>query len=95
MRDAGLFLVYMGLESGSEQGLETLAKGVDVQQNLAAVRVLKELGLTFEFGFMLFDPSTTFASIRDNIAFLRAIVGDGSNAAVFCACSRTTARRSR
>jgi anaerobic magnesium-protoporphyrin IX monomethyl ester cyclase len=84
MRDAGLFLVYMGLESGSEQGLETLAKGVDVGQNLAAVRVLKELGLTFEFGFMLFDPSTTFDSIRDNIAFLRAIVGDGSNAAVFC-----------
>ena len=84
MRDAGLFLVYMGLESGSEAGLETLAKGVDVQQNLAAVRVLKALGLTFEFGFMLFDPSTTFASIRDNIAFLRTIVGDGSNAAVFC-----------
>jgi len=84
MRDAGLFLVYMGLESGSDAGLETLNKGVDVRQNLAAVRVLKQLGLTFEFGFMLFDPSTTFASVRENIAFLREIVGDGSNAAVFC-----------
>jgi len=84
MRDAGLFLVYMGLESGSDAGLETLNKGVDVRQNLAAVRVLKQLGMTFEFGFMLFDPSTTFASVRENIAFLREIVGDGSNAAVFC-----------
>lgn len=84
MRDAGLYLVYMGLESGSEEGLDTLNKGVEVAQNIAAVRTLKALGLTFEFGFMMFDPSTTFASIRENVAFLRGIVGDGSNAAVFC-----------
>jgi anaerobic magnesium-protoporphyrin IX monomethyl ester cyclase len=32
----------------------------------------------------MFDPSTTFASIRENLAFLKTIVGDGSNAAVFC-----------
>lgn len=84
MRDAGLYLVYMGLESGSEAGLETLHKQITVEQNLRAVQTLKELGLMFEFGFMLFDPSTTFESVRENIAFLRAIVGDGSAAAVFC-----------
>jgi radical SAM superfamily enzyme YgiQ (UPF0313 family) len=27
LRDAGLYLVYMGLESGSEEGLEVLNKG--------------------------------------------------------------------
>src|SRR6516165_6532492 len=32
---------------------------------------------------MLFDPSSTFESIRGNIAFLRKIVGDGSAPAVF------------
>jgi radical SAM superfamily enzyme YgiQ (UPF0313 family) len=84
MRDAGLYLVYMGLESGSEDGLETLHKQVTVQQNLRAVETLKQLGLMFEFGFMLFDPSTTFASVRQNVQFLRDIVGDGANAAVFC-----------
>jgi hypothetical protein len=84
MRDAGLYLVYMGLESGSEEGLETLHKQITVAQNLQAVDVLKGLGLMFEFGFMLFDPSTTFESLRENLGFLRKIVGDGSNAAVFC-----------
>jgi hypothetical protein len=84
MRDAGLYLVYMGLESGSEEGLHTLNKGLEVAQNKGAVRILKELGLMYEFGFMMFDPSTTFASIRDNVAFLREITGDGSAAAVFC-----------
>jgi radical SAM superfamily enzyme YgiQ (UPF0313 family) len=84
MRDAGLYLVYMGLESGSEDGLETLHKQISVKQNLRAVEILKGLRLMFEFGFMLFDPSTTFESVRENVRFLRQIVGDGSNAAVFC-----------
>jgi anaerobic magnesium-protoporphyrin IX monomethyl ester cyclase len=84
MREAGLYLVYMGLESGSEDGLETLHKQITVQQNIRAVEVLKQLGLMFEFGFMLFDPSTTFESVRQNVQFLREIVGDGANAAVFC-----------
>jgi anaerobic magnesium-protoporphyrin IX monomethyl ester cyclase len=83
MRDAGLFLVYMGLESGSEEGLKTLHKQITVEQNLRAVRILKQIGLRFEFGFMLLDPSSTFESVRDNIRFLRDIVGDGSAAAGF------------
>jgi anaerobic magnesium-protoporphyrin IX monomethyl ester cyclase len=84
LRDAGLFLVYMGIESGVEQGLEVLFKEMTVDQNLAAVRTLKELGIVFSYGFMLFDPSSTFDSVRENVAFLRQIVGDGSAAATFC-----------
>jgi anaerobic magnesium-protoporphyrin IX monomethyl ester cyclase len=84
MRDAGLYLVYMGLESGSEEGLKTLHKQVTVEQNIRAVEILKEVGLMFEFGFMLFDPSSTFESVAENVSFLRTIVGDGSAGAVFC-----------
>jgi radical SAM superfamily enzyme YgiQ (UPF0313 family) len=84
MKAAGLYLVYMGLESGDGQGLDTLDKGISVEQNLAAVATLKRLGLVFDFGFMLLDPSSSFESIRNNLGFLRTITGDGSVAAVFC-----------
>jgi radical SAM superfamily enzyme YgiQ (UPF0313 family) len=84
LRDAGLFLVYMGIESGVDQGLKILHKEMTVEQNLVAVRVLKDLGIRFSYGFMLFDPSSTFDSVRENIGFLRQIVGDGSAAATFC-----------
>lgn len=84
LRDAGLFIVYMGLESGSDEGLNTLNKGLDVAQNVEAVRLLKSLNITFEFGFMLFDPSSSFRSIRENLDFLRLICANGSAAAVFC-----------
>jgi radical SAM superfamily enzyme YgiQ (UPF0313 family) len=84
MRDAGLYLVYMGLESGSEQGLETLHKQINVEQNLKAVETLKSIGLMFEYGFMLLDPSSTFESIRENIQFLRTILADGCLPVTFC-----------
>ncbi|MFY9572998.1 MAG: hypothetical protein WAV20_16490 [Blastocatellia bacterium] len=78
MRDAGLYLVYMGLESGAEDGLDVLHKQITVEQNLRAVSILKEIGLMYEFGFMMFDPSSTFETVRDNVKFLRKITGDGS-----------------
>ena len=84
LRDAGLYLVYMGLESGNEEGLKTLHKQVTVEQNLRAVQLLKQVGLLFEFGFMLFDPGSTLDSVRTNINFLRTILADGCAAAVFC-----------
>lgn len=84
MREAGLYFVYMGLESGTEEGLKTLHKQITVEQNLRAVDILKSLDLAFQFGFMLFEPSSTFESIRENINFLHAIVDDGSVAVTFC-----------
>lgn len=84
MRDAGLYLVYMGLESGSEQGLETLHKQITVSQNLRAVKMLKSIGLMWEYGFMLLDPSSTFESVRDNLKFLRTILADGCLPVTFC-----------
>ena len=84
MRDAGLYLVYMGLESGSEDGLETLHKQITVEQNLHAVNLLKSIGLMWEYGFMLLDPSSTFESVRANLAFLRTILADGCLPVTFC-----------
>jgi anaerobic magnesium-protoporphyrin IX monomethyl ester cyclase len=84
MRDAGLYLVYLGLESGSDVGLRTLNKGITVEQNVRAVEILKDLAIRFDFGFMMLDPSSTFESVLENVAFLRTIVGDGSSPAEFC-----------
>ena len=84
MRNAGLYLVYMGLESGSEQGLVTLHKQITVAQNLRAVKILKSIGLMWEYGFMLLDPSSTFESVRENLNFLRTILADGRLPVTFC-----------
>ncbi|MDD1654973.1 MAG: B12-binding domain-containing radical SAM protein [Methanomicrobiales archaeon] len=77
-RSVGLYMVYLGIESGNEAGLQTLNKHIRVEQNLNAVQVLKNLGLRYDFGFMLFDPSSTMETVLENIRFLKNICGDGS-----------------
>ena len=64
MKAAGLYVVYMGLEFWNEEGLKTLHKEITVEQNLKAffLKFLKrDDELPFEYGFMLFDPSSTFS----------------------------------
>ena len=56
---------------------------MSVAGNIQAVETLKALDIVFSYGFMLFDPSSTFESVRGNIAFLRRIVADGAAPAVF------------
>jgi radical SAM superfamily enzyme YgiQ (UPF0313 family) len=78
LKAAGLYLVYLGLESGNEIGLRTLNKGITVAQNREAVRILKAIGVRYNFGFMLFDPSSTLELVLENVRFLREIGDDGT-----------------
>ena len=80
----GLTHVYMGVESGDDDGLANMNKMIRPETHLRAGRILKSLGLSFDFGFMLMDPFSTFESIRHNIEFLKAFVGDGWSVAPFC-----------
>jgi anaerobic magnesium-protoporphyrin IX monomethyl ester cyclase len=81
---AGLTHVYMGVESGDADGLRHMNKMLKPGQHLAAGEVLRAIGLSFDFGFMLLEPYSTIDSTRTNIDFLDAFVGDGWSIANFC-----------
>jgi len=81
---AGLTHVYMGVENGDEEGLINLNKMLKPHHHLEAGEILRSLGLSFDFGFMLLEPYSTIASVRNNIAFLDRFVGDGWSVAGFC-----------
>jgi len=83
LHEAGCSLVYLGIESGNPVGLLTLNKHISVQQNLQAVEILKSLGISYDFGFMLFDPSSTIELVLENVRFLRQVCDDGSATASF------------
>jgi anaerobic magnesium-protoporphyrin IX monomethyl ester cyclase len=84
MKNSGLFLVYLGIESGTDYGLRLMNKHMTTEKSIKAVNTLKELGIKYDFGFMLFDPSTTHQSIRDNLDFLEKICGDGYSPVTSC-----------
>jgi anaerobic magnesium-protoporphyrin IX monomethyl ester cyclase len=80
----GLVAVYLGVESGSERGLRTLNKHVAVAQNHAAIELIKRYNVALAIGFMLFDPSSTVETVRENLAFLRSVGTDGYFPINFC-----------
>jgi len=84
MLDHGLIAVYLGVESGNDAGLKTLNKHVCVKQNLAAIDLLKQQNVAMAIGFMLFDPSSTIDTVRQNIDFLRTVGEDGYFPINFC-----------
>ena len=83
MKDHGLFLVFLGIEDGTDSGLKRLNKHMTVAKSMEGINILKKLDICFDYGFMLFQPTTSYRSLCDNLDFLREICGDGYSAVTF------------
>jgi radical SAM superfamily enzyme YgiQ (UPF0313 family) len=83
MKKHGLFLVFLGIEDGTDTGLKRLNKKMPVSASLKGIDTLKSLEIGFDYGFMLFLPSTTFRSLLENIDFLKQFCEDGYTPATF------------
>jgi radical SAM superfamily enzyme YgiQ (UPF0313 family) len=77
LKKCGLAFIGSGIESGNEEGLRTFNKRFSVDDVFRAVGILDELGIDLEYGFMMFDPFSSFQSIRANVAFLQKLCADG------------------
>jgi anaerobic magnesium-protoporphyrin IX monomethyl ester cyclase len=77
LRKAGLGIVYLGIESGNEAGLVTCNKHYHVPDIFSSLEAVMKAGVFFDYGFMMFDPDSTFESLRENIDFLEKITRDG------------------
>jgi anaerobic magnesium-protoporphyrin IX monomethyl ester cyclase len=83
MKRSGLFHVFLGIEDGTDAGLERLNKKMTVTKSLNGIKILKELGIGFDYGFMLFQPFTTFRSLYENLDFLKGFCEDGYTPVTF------------
>ena len=77
MKSHGLFNVFLGIEDGTDIGLKTLNKLLTVKRTMKAINIIKKLGIGFEYGFILFQPLTTYRTLNENLDFLKVICGDG------------------
>ncbi|MDD2654726.1 MAG: methyltransferase domain-containing protein, partial [Candidatus Omnitrophica bacterium] len=70
LRQAGMRRLYLGIESGSQSQLDRYNKGVSVEDNIEAMRIVRELGFDIEVGFIFFDPLATMQELQENIDFI-------------------------
>ena len=78
LRDAGMNIVFLGLESVHEADLEFFHKGMKLATIFNALDVLRDLGFGLEvnegrrvkLGFIAWHPLTTYASLHDALDFV-------------------------
>ncbi len=70
LRQAGLSQIFLGVESGVQAALDRWKKKVTTARNREAIRILRELGLGIELGFVFIDPDTTLPELEENLQFL-------------------------
>ncbi len=63
-RDAGIIHVYVGAESSSDEMLDSLNKGTDVDMNKRALDLLRDADIMTEASFMIGFPTETWESIE-------------------------------
>jgi len=71
MREAGLRHVVVGFESGNNQILKNIKKGVTKEQALEFSKNCKKLGLSIHGAFIMGLPGETHATIQETIQFAK------------------------
>lgn len=75
MRDAGLRMVFLGAESGSDETLKRMNKGgtASTEKTLAIARKMADYNIVPEFSFVLGNPPDPEADVRQTIEFIRKL----------------------
>lgn len=68
---AGLKDVFLGVESGSQRSLNKFRKFTTVEDNKKAINILRRYGIEPNYGFIMFEPDSTLADVRENYEFLK------------------------
>lgn len=81
--DAGMRIAFMGIESGSQEILKKLHKGILTSQSVRAVQTLDENGVIVLLGMMLGAPYETLADMLTTIKFSYKLMEAGADAVQF------------
>lgn len=82
MRDSGCKEVIIGMESGSQKILNALRKGTTVEQNLRAMKMVKEF-MQLKVGIIVGSPGETWGTIRETEKLLKECPPDFWNVSTF------------
>jgi len=70
LKNAGLREVFIGIESGSNEQMERYNKNNSADKCIRAVMLLNKLGIDVDIGFIMFDPSMSLGTLKNNIDFI-------------------------
>ena len=74
LKAAGMAMVFFGAESGSDEVLAKMNKGITTAQTAEVAALTRRYGVIPEFSFVLGDPDEPAREIDNTIAFIRRLM---------------------
>jgi radical SAM superfamily enzyme YgiQ (UPF0313 family) len=84
LKSSGCEEMGLGVESGDQYVLDILRKGITVEQNKEACRMIREAGMIVKTNFMVGLPKETWQTIRLNREFIMDVQPDKYILNMFC-----------
>lgn len=83
MKKAGCKAIQIGVESGNNEILKDIRKGITIEDAINAARIIKKANIALEVFFMVGFPQETEATLNDTITAMRKIPCDTINYSIF------------
>lgn len=75
MKKAGCIEIRMGVESGNDQMLKEMRKGITIKQAISAAKIVKKHGIELKSNFMIGMPTETVQTLKDTVRAMEKIDG--------------------
>lgn len=73
MKKAGCWIIFLGIESGSQEILNAIGKGITIEQVKRAVKIVKDAGIEVLGSFIIGFPQDTIETIKKTIKFAKSL----------------------
>ena len=73
MKKAGCWIIYLGIESGSQKILDAIGKRITLEQVKKAVKILKDAGIQILGSFIIGFLQDTKETIKETIKFAKSL----------------------
>ena len=75
LKEVGLDNLFIGFESGNIATLRKYRKGHKPQEAEEALKILRDLDVTAEYGYIMIDPELTYEQLTENVQWILKIGG--------------------
>jgi anaerobic magnesium-protoporphyrin IX monomethyl ester cyclase len=73
MRDAGCWLIQMGVETGNPEVMKVIDKGITIDQVRYATEMASRLGFAIKTSFIIGNPTETKGTVEETIEFAKSL----------------------
>jgi anaerobic magnesium-protoporphyrin IX monomethyl ester cyclase len=71
LRRLGVVRLFIGVENGSQRGLDHLGRRIRIEQIEQALSAARDAGVMVCYNLLLFEPDAVLDDVRENIEFIR------------------------